>query len=174
MNYAETWKVLEEMVADFRKRSTAVPQGIMNDLKAAKTLIKVWQANPTEGATIQKIEGYLMNVESYLVSEGQKRFGAEYVDKWLRWIKEAGQRDKIEEKDRFVPGLPRDERWIRVKASNELPVTELTKLADESCLSSQMHSDGYVLVRGKDEAIKRFIKQIAARTQTKTWETLKK
>jgi hypothetical protein len=46
---------------------------------------------------IQKIEQYLLNVESYLVSEGQKKFGFEYADEWLRRIDKASRGASDEE-----------------------------------------------------------------------------
>jgi hypothetical protein len=46
---------------------------------------------------IQKIEQYLLNVESYLVSEEQKKFGFEYADGWLRRIDKASRGASDEE-----------------------------------------------------------------------------
>ena len=91
MGYLAVWKVLEEMAADFKKRGIAVPPDVVNDLKSAKTIIKVLKADPTYAENAQKIEEYLTNVESYLVSEGQKRLGPAYVDEWLQLRAKAGR-----------------------------------------------------------------------------------
>ncbi len=36
MGYLSAWKVLEEMIADFRKKGAFVPSEIINELKSAK------------------------------------------------------------------------------------------------------------------------------------------
>lgn len=164
MGYLAAWKVLEDMVTDFRKRGIAVPVKIIDDLKSARTIIRVLKADPTCGENIQKIEDYLEKVESYLASEGQRKLGQAYVDKWLELRDQAGRRiiDEEEEKNRFVTGLPRDQKWIRLASSKELPIEKLKTLADESNLSYNLQTDGCLLVFGPDNAIKDLIKKIAA------------
>ncbi|MEM3766279.1 MAG: DUF2096 family protein, partial [Candidatus Bathyarchaeia archaeon] len=82
------WKVLEEMVTDFRKKGVSIPSNIFDDLKYARILINVLKADPSRLETSQKIEECLNNVESYLISEGQK-FGEKYVEEWLEKLEEA-------------------------------------------------------------------------------------
>ncbi|MEM3696792.1 MAG: DUF2096 family protein [Candidatus Bathyarchaeia archaeon] len=157
------WKVLEEMILEFRKKSIKIPAEIMDNLKSARTMIKILKADPSRGETMQKIEEYLSNVESYLISEGQKNFGVEYVNKWLKRLDEASMRipDLEEEETRFVPGLPREQKWIRVKPSAELPLEKLKMLAKESNLSWELQSDGCLLVYGEDVYLKEFVKKMA-------------
>jgi hypothetical protein len=163
MGYLGVWKVLEEMILEFRKRGITIPTEVMDNLKSARTLIKILKADPSRGETMQKIEEYLSNVESYLISEAQKKFGVEYVDKWLKKLDEASMRfpDLEEEETRFVPGLPREQKWIRVKPSAELPMEKLKLLAKELNLSSELQGDGYLLVYGEDESLKEFVKKMA-------------
>jgi hypothetical protein len=163
MGYLAVWKVLEEMILEFRKRGITIPTEIMDNLKSARTMIKILKADPSRGETMQKIEEYLSNVESYLISEGQKKFGVEYVDKWLKKLDEASMRfpDLEEEETRFVPGLPREHKWIRVKPSAELPMEKLKLLAKELNLSCELQGDGYLLVYGEDESLKEFVKKMA-------------
>jgi len=170
MGYLAVWKVLEEIIAEFRKRGLTIPVDVMNDLKSAKTMIKILNADPNRGETIQKIEEYLGNVESYLISEGQKMFGAEYVEKWLKQIDEAGRKLVNEEKKetKFVPAVPREEKWIRVMPSKEMPVEKLKAIAEELNLSHDTQNDGYLLVCGKEEKIKEFVKKIADKYGIKT------
>ena len=92
MGYLAAWKVLEEMVTDLKKKGITVPASIFGDLKNAKTIINILKADPSRGENIQKIEEYLGNVESYLVSAGLKRFGQAYVDEWLQRVDEAGRK----------------------------------------------------------------------------------
>ncbi|MDI6806142.1 MAG: DUF2096 family protein [Candidatus Bathyarchaeia archaeon] len=163
MGYLAVWKVLEEMILEFRKKGIKVPAEVMDNLKSARTMIKILKADPSRGETMQKIEEYLSEVESYLISEGQKNFGAEYVDKWLKKLDEASMRipDLEEEETRFVPGLPREQRWIRVKPSAELPIEKLKALAEESNLLCELQSDGCLLVYGDGERLKEFVKKMA-------------
>jgi len=166
MGYLSAWKVLEEMIAEFRKRGVAITPEVINDLKSAKTLINILKADPTCTETSQKIEELLMKVESYLASEGQKKFGAEYVEAWLRRVDEAIQKSHEEEAEtetRFVPGIPREHKWIRVKPSSDLPIEKLKRLAEESNLSYEMQKDGCLLVYGEEERIKDFVKKVATK-----------
>jgi hypothetical protein len=163
MGYLAVWKVLEEMILEFRKRGITIPVEVMDNLKSARTMIKILKADPSRGEAMQKIEEYISNVESYLISEGQKKFGVEYVDKWLKRLEEASMRipDLEEEETRFVPGLPREQKWIRVKPSSELPIEKLKLLAKELNLLCELQSDGYLLVYGEDECLKEFVKKMA-------------
>jgi hypothetical protein len=165
MGYMAAWKVLEEMIADFRKKGVAVPAEIMSDLRSAKTLISVLKADVSRVDTSQKIEEYLLHVESYLVSEGQKLFGAEYVEEWLKRLDEATRKisEEEEEETRFIPGIPRQRKWIRVKPSSELSMEKLKALADEAHLLYDVQNDGCLLVCGEDEGIKDFVKKMATK-----------
>jgi hypothetical protein len=170
MGYLAAWKVLEKMITDFRKKGVVVPAEIISDLKSAKTLINVLKADPSHVDTSQKIGEYLLNVESYLVSEGQKMFGTGYVEEWLKQLDEANKRilEKEEEETKFIPGVPREHKWIRVKPSTELSIEKLKTLAEESRLSYNVQNDGCLLVYGKDSHIKEFIKKIATKHGFKT------
>jgi hypothetical protein len=163
MGYLAAWKVLEEMITDFRKRGMTVPVDVISDLRSSKTLISVLRADPRRIDTGQKVDGYLRNVESYLVSEGQKRFGMEYVDEWLKRLDEASTSVFEEEETRFVPGLPRAQKWIRIKPSSELPLERIKKLADELRLSCEAQDDGCLLICGEDERVRSFVKKMATK-----------
>jgi hypothetical protein len=161
MGYLAVWKVLEQLITDIRRRGVQVPVNIFNDLKYARTLINVLKADPSKLDIGQKIEECLNNVEAYLISEGQK-FGDKYVEGWIKKLEEAyKQEDKNEVSMRFVPGLPREQRWIRIKLSDEMPVERIRALAEKLKLSSEIQMDGYLLVYGEDEYIKQFVKKMA-------------
>lgn len=164
MGYLAVWKVLEEIITDFRKKGVIVSAEVMNDLKSANTMIKILKADPSRGETLQKIEEYLGSVESYLISEGQKIFGAEYVEEWLKRLEEASRKTTEEEKETtFIPGLPKEQKWIRVKPSAELPLEKLKLMAKKSKLSFKIQDDNYLLVYGEDERIKGFVKKMATK-----------
>lgn len=91
MGYLSVWKVLEEAVADFRRKGVTVPAEITSRLRSARILINVLKTDTRSIETSQEIEKHLLNVESFILSEGQKRFGAECVQKWLKKLDEASR-----------------------------------------------------------------------------------
>jgi hypothetical protein len=169
MDYQAVWKALEQMVADFKKKGMTVPAHIIDDLKNAKTIIVILKSDPSSGGNMQRIEEYLRNVESYLVSEGQRKFGLAYVDEWFLRRDQAGQKivDEEEEKTRLISGMPREQKWIRLTPSNELPLEKLKALAEGSNLSYKVQNDGCLLVFGQDTVLKDFVKKIAAKYKSK-------
>jgi len=165
MGYSAVWKVLEEMVTDFRKKGITVPAEMTSSLRHAKALINVLGADPTRLDTSQKVEEYLLSVESYLVSEGQKKLGEGYAENWLKRLSEASGKVVEEEgkETTFVSGVPRAQKWIRVKPSADLPLEGIKALADKLCLSSNLQNDGCLLVYGKDQRVKDFVKKMTAK-----------
>lgn len=169
MGYLSVWKVLDQMIADFRKKGATIPDKIMNDLKSARTTLNTLKTPQDTGETLGKIDAYLANVESYLISEGEKRFGKQYSDEWLKKIDEASRKasDQEDAKERFVQGLPREQKWIRVKPSDDLPLEKLKRLAKESNLLCKNQDDAYLLVHGADEDLKSFVKKMTTKHVSK-------
>jgi hypothetical protein len=161
MGHLAIWKVLEQMVTDLRKKGVNIPPEIIGDLKNAKTTITIFRDAPECTENVRKIEEYLGNVESYLVSEAQKKLGPKYVEKWLTKVEEAGRTRLEEEKRKFIPGLPRQQKWIRITPSPELSIEKLKVLAEELCLSFKAQIDGNLLVYGEDDSVKNFVKKVA-------------
>jgi hypothetical protein len=167
MGHLAVWKVLEEIIIEFRKKGLPVPATVMNDLKSARTMIKIMNADASRGETAQKVDEYFGNVESYLVTKAQKEFAPEYIDAWLRRLEEASYETCAEvekEESRFIAGLPRDQKWIRVEPLASLPLEKLKQLAEESNLSCSVQEDGRLLVYGKAEDIKEFVKKMTGET----------
>jgi len=161
MGHLSVWKVLDQMIADLRKGNVPIPDKIMNDLKSAKTVLNTPKTPSDTGEALTKIDAYLANVESCLVSEGEKRFGKQYSDEWLKKLDKASREaNEEEERERFVHGLPREHKWVRIKSSNDLPIEKLKNLANESNVSCRRQKDDYLLVYGKDEHIKDFVKKM--------------
>ncbi|UCC32972.1 MAG: DUF2096 family protein, partial [Candidatus Bathyarchaeota archaeon] len=162
MGYDEAWMLLADLLTELKKNGEAIPANIMNDLRSAKTMIKILKADPTHTENIPRVEIYLENLEFHLVPAAQKRFGIEFVDRWMEKLEEAKKRIRDEEEEaapRFVPGIPRGKRWIRVQVSKETPQRNIERLAEENKLSYRVQEDGYVLIYGRKESIKSFIKR---------------
>lgn len=165
MGREEVWKTLADLITEFRRKGETVPPDVMADLRAAKTLIQVLKADPERVENVPTIETYLGNVESFLIMEAHEKFGSEFADEWMERLKEArkvvAEEKALEPASRFVPGLPRGKRWIRVHVSRETPEKYIKSLADECGLSYKMQKDRYMLVYGDDEKLKLFVKKTA-------------
>jgi len=170
MGYSSAWEILESMIADFRKRGVNVSGEVMTNLKSAKTLIKIQNADPSNMDTLEKIEEYIGNVEFYLISEGEKNFGEEYVNEWLKRLEEAHRKTDEDEAPRFVIGLPHKGKWVRVKPTVELTLEKLKKSALELNLSYEMQDDGYLLVHGTDKCVREFVRKLATGYELKAKE----
>ena len=171
MSYEAVWKVLEEIIIELRKKGVATPPNVMNDLKSAKVLMKVLDASERDrGDTAPKIEQYLGSVEAYLVTEAEKTFAPARIDEWLRRLEEAscdtcqtcGVREEAKGKAeaKFITGVPRDQKWIRVEPLVSLPAEKLKQLAGETRLSFREETDGHLIVHGSAEDIKLFVKKM--------------
>jgi hypothetical protein len=84
-------------------------------------------------------------------------------------LDEAGRKmlEKEEGEKRFIPGLPREQKWICVKPSPELPMEKLKALAEQSNLSHSVQEDGFLLVYGEDQCLKDFVKKMATKHKPK-------
>lgn len=62
---------------------------------------------------------------------------------------------------RFISGVPRDKHWIRMKATENIPLDRIKSAAEASGLEHKANEDGYVVVYGEKSKIQSFIKKIA-------------
>ena len=174
MGYEAVWKVLEEIVVELRKKGVETPSNVMNDLKSAKILINVLNMSERDrGETAMKIEQYLGSVEAYLVTEAQKTFPPERIDAWLRRLEEttcdtcqtcSAPTETKEKAEKFITGVPRDQKWIRVNPLPNLTAQKLKQLTKETNLSFREEKDGHLIVHGSAENIKKYVKRIAEQT----------
>lgn len=162
MGYLGVWKILEGMIIELRKLGVDIPSEIMNDLRYAKTLINILKADPSNFENKRRIDEYLHNVELYLISEALAKLGEEQVNIWLRRLEEAEREMDDYEEYRFVPGLPRDKRWIRVKISENTTLDSIKRAVEESKLSFEVQKNGFVLIYGEENQLKDFIKKITS------------
>jgi hypothetical protein len=167
VGYSETWKILEEIIVEFRKKGLTMPETVMSDLKSAKTMIRLIDAaEEGRGEIGPRVEQYLASVEAYLITEAQRIFPSERIDEWLRRLQFsfcdvcAGQPKTAEEESRYVSGLPRDQKWVRVTPITSLPAETLKQLAEESNLSLNTEKDGHLIAYGKPEDIREFVKKM--------------
>jgi hypothetical protein len=173
MSYEAIWKVLEEIIIELRKKGVITPANVMNDLKSAKVLMKVLDASEKDrGETSPKIEQHLSSLEAYLVTEAQKTFSPAQIVEWLRRIEEGscntcftcGVCEGKESEAKFVTGVPRDQKWIRVEPLASLPAEKLKQLAKETDLAFREEKNGHLTVYGSNENIREFVKKMTKQT----------
>ncbi|MGD0645622.1 MAG: DUF2096 family protein [Candidatus Bathyarchaeia archaeon] len=169
MGHTATWKVLEGMMIELRKKGVILPPNVINDLRSAKLMIKISESECSRGEASQKIEEYLGSVESSLVTEAQKTLSPEIVDEWLRRLDEANYEicEEKAEENKFILGVPREQKWIRVEPIGDLTSERIRQIAKESSLSINPQKDGRLVVHGQPENIKEFLKKMTAEATKK-------
>jgi hypothetical protein len=164
-----TWKLLEDMMIELKKKGVNIPPNVIEDLRSAKSMIKLSCMKESHGEVIQKAEEILGTVEAFLITEAQKIFGSETIDKWLIRLEEANIEicEEPEDENKFVVGIPRDQKWIRVEPNGNLSSERLHQLAAQQNLSVSKQNDGRLIIYGSPENIKGYIKKMVAETLKK-------
>jgi len=163
-SYEEVWKALDELAATLRAKGKTVPKEVVEDLRSAKTLINVYSLDHSKLETLSQIEAYLGNVEQKLFYLAEADFGKEFADKYLEKIVKARSKTQTPEKatpSGLIPGLPRDQHWIRVKLDEDIRRDELEALADSLSLSCKTQDKDFLLIYGEENKIKRLIRKVA-------------
>lgn len=158
-----TWRLLEDMMLALKKAGVEIPTKILEDLRTAKSMIKLSCTEGSHGHAIQKAEELHANVEAYLVTEAQKVFGSDRVDEWLMQLEEANAVACEEpEENVFVTGVPRDQKWVRVEPHNDFTAERIEQMAKEHNLQIKHQVDGKLLLHGQLGEIKDLIKKMTA------------
>ncbi len=157
----ESWRALDEMIIELRKKGTAIPVNIVEDLRAAKSMLKL-SCLKGSGDAIMKAEELMANVEAYVMTEGQNVFGSKYVDEWLRRLEEANlQNDEATlDENKFVTGVPRNQKWVRIEPTSDLTTEKMDKLAAEFSLQIRSQNDGKLIIYGQPDNLKMFFKKL--------------
>ena len=165
MGNMAVWKVLEEMVIDLQKKPGTIPSKIFNDLKSAKVLIEIAEREEKNQEEIYlKIEQYLENIEIYIFNEIQEKYETKIVKEWLNRLGDARCKTfQIKEENKFISGVPRDQKCIRVKPISELPKKMLEKIAEDEKLIVSSIKDGKITIYGEAKNIRNFVKKITKR-----------
>ena len=174
MGYSATWKVLEDLMIDLIKKGVTVPSKVVEDLRNAKLMIQISENPGAKGELTTKVDEFLGNVESILLADAQKTLGNEYVDEWLKRIDETNVQcatcitsEPKKEENKFITGVPRNQKWVRVEPYGVLTTEHVEELAKENGLLVKPQKDGRVLVHGLPENIKAFVKKMTEETTKK-------
>ena len=153
----------QQGLTELQERGEKIPADVINDLRSAKTIIQILKADPTHTESISRIDTYLRSIESYVIFAAEK-LGTETVEEWLKKLEDtriAENIESIEATPRFIPGVHRDTKWIRIQISEDIPSEDVKRLTKESQLSYKAQENGYILVYGNEENIKSFVKRMA-------------
>ena len=156
------------MLIELKTKGVTIPENVMEDLRSAKSMIKVAATEGSHGDAVMKTEEYLANVEAFCVNEGQKVFGTKHVDRWLEVLEEAGALGECEEdfdEGKFVTGVPKDQKWVRVEPIENMSHGLIEQFAKEQSLEIKVQKDGRLLVHGQLESIKAFVKKMTLEQQ---------
>jgi hypothetical protein len=173
LSFADKSKVLEEVIVELKKKNVNIPANVLSDLKAARTLITVEKADLRgRSETEPKIDEYLSNVEIYALAEAEKHFPAEKVEMWLASLN-AGtcscsccetctptKEAETEKEGRYVTGVPRDQKWVRIQPIEGLDAEKIVQMATQAGLSAKTEANQNVVVYGQPEALREFIKKV--------------
>ncbi len=161
-----SWKVLEVMMLELKKSGVTIPPKIVEDLRAAKSMIQLSYTEGSHGSALQHAEEYLANAEAYIMTEGQKTLGSDKVDGWLRLLKEADtkEREELIAKDKFVTGVPRDQKWIRIEPTDGFSVEYIERMAKDQTLQIKKQVDGKLVIYGQPDDLKIFLKKMAMKS----------
>ena len=169
MNYEYLWKELEALVTELRSKGKDVPNEVVEDLKAAKTLMTIQRVDPSSPVGAD-VEEYLRMTEAALMSSAEYYFGKEYADRWLRRLEEAkakGLRETPKRQVGFVAGIPKGEDWVRIRVTELMDMKELDSMARGLGLSKRVEAEDTVLLYGPPEKVKAFLKQLTERVKRK-------
>jgi hypothetical protein len=173
-NNMETWKILEDLMIELRRKGVEIPASTVNDLRSAKLMIQLSCTDGSKGETSVKAEEILGNIEAHLMTEAEKTLGEKAVDEWLRRLDEAGasctvctEKPSPKSEDKFVTGVPRDQKWVRVEPVDNLSAERIEQIAQQRKLSVNPQKDGRLVVFGQPEDIKAFLKTMTAEAAKK-------
>ncbi len=158
-----SWRLLEQMLITLEKKGSTIPANVMSDLRAAKSMIKLSCVEGRgSGDAMAKAEELTSGVEAYLVNEAQKTLCAEEIDEWLKRLEEANAEtyDTAPKEEKFVTGVPREQKWVRVEPMDNLPTRQIEQLAKAQNLQVTEQKDCKLLVFGQQEDIKQFLKKM--------------
>jgi len=155
---------MADLIGDLKRSGMPISSQIMNDLRSMKTMMEIAKIDRSNPDVKRRIEEYMNNLEAYLLPIARERLGQEYVDTLMDKIAEAQKNMMMTEQKsekRFPVGVPRDKHWIRIKLTEETPLDLIKRISEEFGLVNEIQDDGYLLIYGEKEQIKKFIKRTA-------------
>ena len=161
MNYELLWKTLEELMIELADRGVTIPQELRDNLKSAKTFISIYNTDPSALDVVTEAALYLDKIEPNLLYLAESEVGKKYASAWVKKISDARlEKAETTAPSKFVAEIPRGEHWIRIKIADIISDDNLKELLKNLNLSSKSQDDGYLLIYGKEENVKSFIREV--------------
>jgi len=160
-----SWKLLEDMMLELKKAGVIIPISVVEDLRAAKSMIELSCMKSGGGDALQKAETLFVGVEAYLVAEGQKKFGEAKVENWIRQLEKANTQPLAAvaaASNQFVVGIPKDQQWVRIEPISTLTDKRIVQLAEQHGLQVKLQTDGKLIVYGPPACLGVFLRAITA------------
>jgi len=164
LSYDYKWKKLSDLLIEIQKMGEEIPLKVMNDLRSAKTIIQILKRDPTHTESLTRIEVYLKNVEAYIISVAEKN-GSETVQDWLKKINQTETKSEKSPVPTAGPKVSRDEKWIRIKQIEEIPLEKVKTMSEKLGLSVKVEENGDIIVFGDKKDVKSFVKNMAKQFQ---------
>ena len=165
LNYYALWRLMADLIRDLKRKGAPITPDMMSDLRLIKSMIEILKIDRSNMDVIRRIEECMSNLESRLIPMADEYFGREYAEALMDKIAEA-RRSRVSEPElemRLRIGAPRDKDWIRIKPTDMAPPDMIRELCERFGLKYETQSDGYMLIYGDKESIKRLIKETARR-----------
>lgn len=171
LNYEYVWKILEALAIEMKEKGQNVPQEAIEDLKSAKTLFTVQRVDPNTSTAEAQL--YLDKAEATLLTLAESCQGKEYADDWLKKVEDArikglGETGKAAKS--FVAGVPKGQDWVRITTTDIVSSRDVHAAAARMGLECKSQNHDSILVYGKSEDVKKFIREIAEKTRPKNKE----
>ncbi len=170
MNYEHLWKILEALMVELAGKGVTIPEELVDDLKSARLYTLTYKTNLTEPNIIEELEIHLKKLESNLLYLAESEVGKDYADRWLNKIYETRMEEAAEifPKARgLITGIPKGEHWIRISLLGLPQNVGLHELLKTLNLSTIPQENDCILVHGKEEDIKTFVKKISEKIGAK-------
>lgn len=167
--YEAIYETLCEMTTALRKKDVDVPSDIATDLRSARALISGHRTDPEAVQILSQVQSYLKKVERKLIemarSEGLSETASEFLERLDEARRGARKRTSPGPEIRFIPGLPRNGRWVRIKISPKTPLNTIEEVAAKSRVSLKPQEEGFVLATGRSENLREFIRILRSKTK---------
>jgi hypothetical protein len=171
VTYEKLWNTLAEFNTATAKENRRLQPEIIAELRSTRSLINILKTaskdTDLEDDVIPRIEAYLLNIKSNLVSKAAnlgEDFLALWIDKLRQVYSETSDVKQIKSV-RFIPNIARNYYWMRIKITPKTSVELVEDVSSIFEVSIKQLNDEYVLVYGDKNTVHKFVKEMSKRTQ---------
>lgn len=153
-----------DMLADFNHRGFSSPEAL-DILRNTKSMINEMTLNPSTREELMEKSQALLEKAQQMIFFRSEPMGPEFTGKWDKIFKNILEGSNYGEfsieKSRFMPGLPRDGDWARVRLPHQINEEKLAEISDNLGVRIEKHDENHVIIRGEKSAIRQALKEIS-------------